>query len=400
MNTSFEPGCSPEGFIPLCEPVIRGREWEYVKECLDTNWVSSAGKYVGRFEKDITAISATSHAVAMINGTASLHVALMIAGVAENDEVLMPGLTFIAPANTVRYVGAWPRFFDVDPETWQMDVNLMGEFLRRDCTSSNGTVRNRRTGRRVSAILPVHILGGPVDMSPLLSLAKEFNLKVIEDATESLGASYCGRPLGGIGDAGCFSFNGNKLITTGGGGMLVTNNREWAEKARYLSTQAKDDPVEYVHNEIGYNYRLTNIQAALGCAQLEQVSEYIAAKRRISMSYRKGLADMPGISFQKTCPGGESICWLATIRISPAEFGTDSRKLLKTLSDRRIQTRPLWHPLHLLTPYAGCAAGNTLPVTEKLHRECLSLPSSVNLSEKDQSRIIDSIREAGGKHHA
>ena len=393
---SFEPGCSPEGFIPLCEPVIRGREWEYVKECLDTNWVSSVGKYVGRFEKDITSVSATSFAVAMVNGTASLHIALKIAGVTENDEVLMPGLTFIAPANAVRYVGAFPRFFDVDPLTWQMDVNLMREFLHSDCTSSKGTVRNRHTGRRVSAILPVHILGGPVDMSPLMKIAKEFNLKVIEDATESLGASYCGKPLGGIGDAGVFSFNGNKLITTGGGGMLVTNNPEWAEKARYLSTQAKDDPVEYVHHEIGYNYRLTNILAALGCAQLEQISEYIAAKRRIFRSYQEGLAEIPGISFQKTCSGGESICWLTTICINPGESGIESRKLLRDLSDRKIQTRPLWHPLHLLAPYEGCAAG-TLPVTEKLHRECLSLPSSVNLSEKDQAKVISCIRKAVGK---
>jgi perosamine synthetase len=397
VNTSFEPGCSPEGFIPLCEPVIRGREWEYVKECLDTNWVSSVGKYVGRFEREITTVSATSHAVAMINGTASLHISLIIAGVAEDDEVLMPGLTFIAPANAVRYAGAWPRFFDVDPETWQLDVNLVGNFLRSDCTYSNGTLRNRHTGRRISAVLPVHILGGSVDMSPLLGMAKEFNLKIIEDATESLGASYCGKPLGGIGDAGVFSFNGNKLITTGGGGMLVTNNREWAEKARYLSTQAKDDPVEYFHNEVGYNYRLTNIQAALGCAQLEQLSEYIAAKRKIFSNYREGLADLPGISFQKTCSGGESICWLTTISINSDNSGTDSRKLLNTLAQQKIQTRPLWHPLHLLPPYKGCAAG-PLPVTEKLHRECLSLPSSVNLPKNAQDRIIGCIRKAVIKH--
>jgi perosamine synthetase len=333
----------------------------------------------------------------MINGTSSLHIALIIAGVAEDDEVLMPGLTFIAPANAVRYAGAWPSFFDVDPETWQLDVNLIGKFLRNDCTCSNGILRNRNTGRRISAVLPVHILGGPVDMSPLLKMAKEFNLKIIEDATESLGASYCGKPLGGIGDAGVFSFNGNKLITTGGGGMLVTNNREWAEKARYLSTQAKDDPVEYFHNEVGYNYRLTNIQAALGCAQLEQLSEYIAAKRKIFSNYCEGLADLPGISFQKTCSGGESICWLTTICIDSDNSGTDSRRLLKTLAQQKIQSRPLWHPLHLLPPYKGCAAG-TLPVTEKLHRECLSLPSSDSLHKNAQDRIIGCIREAVIKH--
>ena len=399
MNTSFEPGTTPEGFIPLSVPVIRGREWKYVKECLDTGWVSSVGSFVDRFEDGVKAVSKSSAAVAMVNGTASLHIALKIAGVGENDEVLMPALTFIAPANAIKYLGAWPRFFDVDPETWQINVDSVASYLRKNCVMKYDAPHSRDSGRRIRALLPVHILGAPVAMAPLLELAREFGLKVIEDSTESLGAKYSGIPLGSLGDMGCFSFNGNKLITTGGGGMLVTNNTEWARKARYLSTQAKDDPLEYDHHEIGYNYRLTNIQAAVGCAQLEQLDEYIAAKRRIFRSYQMGLADLTGISFQKTCSGGESICWLTTICINPNEFGTDSRALLRHLADSGIQSRPLWRPLHMLPPYLGCATGRIL-VAERLYRECLSLPSSVNLSEKDQSKVINSVRDVAKGTHA
>jgi perosamine synthetase len=399
VNTSFEPGSAPEGFIPLSVPVIRGREWEYVKECLDTGWVSSVGGFVNRFEDGVKAVSKSAAAVAMVNGTASLHVALRIAGVEESDEVLMPALTFIAPANAVRYLGAWPRFFDVDPETWQMDVGLVSRYLRTDCVMKDGSPHSRDSGRRIRALLPVHILGAPVDMTPLLELAREFSMKVIEDATESLGAKYKGIPIGSLGDMGCFSFNGNKLITTGGGGMLVTDNAEWALKARYLSTQAKDDPLEYDHHEIGYNYRLTNIQAAIGCAQLEQLGEYIAAKRRIFKRYQTELADLAGISFQKTCPEGESIRWLTTICVNPDKFGADSRTLLRRLADSRIQSRPLWRPLYMLPPYCGCAVGN-IPVAERLYLECLSLPSSVNLSDNDQDRVIRAMRCAVRGTHA
>ena len=266
------PGAPPAvDAIPLSVPEIRGNEWRYVKECLDTNWVSSVGAYVDRFEQMVAQQAETKHAVATVNGTAALHVALMVAGVQPEDEVLVSTLTFIAPVNAIRYVGAWPVFIDAEPTYWQMDPARVVEFLEQGCRWNDGALYNRRTGRRVTAVIPVHILGHPVDIDPIMAVARKFGLKVIEDATEGLGATYKGRSLGCLGDIACFSFNGNKIITTGGGGMIVTDNEEWARKAKYLTTQAKDDPIEYVHGEVGYNYRLTNLLAAVGCAQMEQL---------------------------------------------------------------------------------------------------------------------------------
>jgi len=283
MRTSFEPGAPPpDGFVPLCVPEIRGNEWRYVKECLDTGWVSSVGAFVERFEKDMARQAGARHAVAAVNGTAALHVALLVAGVKPDDEVLVSTLTFIAPANAVRYAGAWPVFIDAEPDYWQMDPQRVADFLEKECRLEKGELRNRSTGRRVKAIIPVHILGHPVNIKPILELARKFSLLVIEDATESLGAKYEGRPTGSLADMACFSFNGNKIITTGGGGMITTDNEAWARRAKYLTTQAKDDPVEYIHNEIGYNYRLTNMQAAMGCAQLEQLDDYVVKKRHIA----------------------------------------------------------------------------------------------------------------------
>src|SRR6476619_7426048 len=282
MSTSFEPGAVAEaGTIPLSVPELGGNEWLYVKECLDTNWVSSAGPFVDRFERMVAAVSGDRFAVATASGTAALHLALLVAGIESDDEVIVSSLTFVAPVNAIRYVGAWPVFIDAEPNHWQMDPQKVADFLTNQCIWANGQLRNKSTGRRVKAILPVHILGHPCDMDPIVQIARKFELVVIEDATEALGARYKSRPVGKPGDVACFSFNGNKIITTGGGGMIVTDNERWAEKAKYLSTQAKDDPIEYIHDEIGYNYRLTNIQAALGVAQIELLDKHIAAKRNI-----------------------------------------------------------------------------------------------------------------------
>jgi perosamine synthetase len=277
MNTQFEPGAPPPSadYVPLCIPELRGNEWAYIKECLDTGWVSSVGSYVDRFEADLARYVGIQHAVAVVNGTAAIHIALLVAGIQPEDEVLVSTMTFIAPVNAIRYAGAWPVLIDSDAETWQMDPQQVADFLEKECETRSGSLWNRHTGRRVRAIMPVHILGHPVDMHPIMELARRYDLIVIEDATESLGARYKEQMTGCIGDIACFSFNGNKIITTGGGGMLVTNRQDWAEKARYLTTQAKDDRLEFIHNEIGYNYRLTNVQAAMGVAQLEQLEAYI-----------------------------------------------------------------------------------------------------------------------------
>ncbi len=393
MTESTIMQAAPVGeFIPLIEPEIRGNEWKYVQECLDTGWVSSAGHFVDRFEQMVGQQCGCKHAVATVNGTSALPVALLVAGVQPDDEVLVSTLTFIAPVNAIRYVGAWPVFVDAEPEYWQMDPARVVEFLEKGCRWTKGALYNRVTGRRVTAIVPVHILGHPVDLDPIISIAQKFGLKVIEDATEGLGATYKDRPLGSIGDIGCFSFNGNKLITTGGGGMIVTSNEKWAQKAKYLTTQAKDDAVEYVHKEIGYNYRLTNILAAMGCAQMEQLDAYITAKCEIAERYSSALRDVPGISPMRQAPWAKSTFWMYTVLIKDEIYGDNSRQLLQALAGLKIQCRPLWQPIHLSPAHALSHTGE-LPISEQLSKEALSLPCSVGLSEDEQRRVIDRLRE-------
>lgn len=377
--------------IPLCEPALGGREWEYVKECLDTRWVSSVGAYVDRFEAEFAAAVDAPYAIATVNGTSALHVALLVAGVRPDDEVLIPALTFIAPANAIRYVGAWPVFVDVEPAYFQMDVGCVEEFLATRCIERDGGLRNRQSGRRIGAILPVHLLGHPVDLAPLRALGRQFDLPLVEDATESLGAQYRGQVVGSDSEIACFSFNGNKLITTGGGGMIVTRRPDWAAYARYLCTQAKDDPVEYIHQEIGYNYRLTNLQAALGVAQLERLGTHVAAKRRIAATYRQGLARVPGLSLMAEAPWARSTFWMYTVRIQADAFGLGSREVLAELADAGIQCRPLWQPLHR-SPAHRSSVGARCPVAELVQREALSLPCSVGLSEPQQHRVIEQLR--------
>jgi perosamine synthetase len=377
-------------FIPLAVPAIQGNEWRYIKECLDTNWVSSVGPFVERFENEIAARVGAPFAVATVNGTAALHVALLLAGVKPEDEVLVSTLTFIAPVNAIRYVGAWPVFIDAEPDYWQMDPSGVADFLERGCRWHKGALHNRLTGRRVSAVVPVHILGHPVDLDPIIDIARKYNLTVIEDATEGLGTTYKGRPLGSIGDIGCFSFNGNKIITTGGGGMLVTSNQDWARKAKYLTTQAKDDPIEYVHSEIGYNYRLTNLLAAMGCAQLEQLETFIAAKQRIASKYAEGLR-LPGISLMQEASWASSSWWLYTLLVDNTVLGSDSRQLMRSLNFKKIQTRPLWQPVHLSGAHCGSSAIK-MPIAERLYQQALSLPCSAGLHEEEQNRVIEEIR--------
>lgn len=392
MSTPFEPGAPlAVGFIPLCTPEIRGNEWTYIKECLDTGWVSSVGSFVDRFEQEVANRIGVQHAVSTVNGTAALHIALLVAGVQPNDEVLVPTLTFIAPVNAIRYIGAWPILIDADSNYWQVDTQKVTDFLEKECRWQNGELRNKASGRRVKAILPVHILGHPVDMKPLVDMARKYNLVVIEDATESLGAKYRGHSVGSLGDIACFSFNGNKIITTGGGGMIVTDNTDWAKKAKYLTTQAKDNPVEFVHGEIGYNYRLTNIQAAMGCAQMEKLNEYIATKRRIASTYTQALKDIAGILPMHQAEWADSIFWMYTVLVDAEQYGLDSRALLRRLEEAKIQTRPLWQPAHRSPAHAGAQAYQC-KVADRLNREALSLPCSIGLTADQQTRVIEHIR--------
>ena len=393
ISTSFEPGAvAEEGTIPLSVPELGGNEWLYVKECLDTNWVSSAGPFVERFERMVADFVGARFAVATASGTAALHLALLVAGIESDEEVIVSSLTFVAPVNAIRYVGAWPVFIDAEPNHWQMDPQKLVEFLTNECIWANGELRNKSTGRRIKAILPVHILGHPCDMDAIVQIARKFELVVVEDATESLGARYKSRPVGKPGDVACFSFNGNKIITTGGGGMVVTDDQRWAEKAKYLSTQAKDNPIEYIHNQIGYNYRLTNIQAALGVAQMEQLDKHVAAKRHIKAVYDEALRDLEGIKIHDEATNAFSACWMSAVTIDMAAFGYDSRGLMDKLKERKIQSRPLWHPVNSLPPFKTCQSYK-VQIADRLYRDALNLPCSVGLTPADQSRVIESIRE-------
>jgi perosamine synthetase len=387
----MEPGAPPPpGFVPLCVPELHGNEWAYIKECLDTNWVSSVGPFVDRFEELVAQFSGNRYGVAAASGTAALHTALLVAGIQPDDEVVVSALTFIAPANAIRYAHAWPVFIDAEPDYWQMDLQKLVDFLENGCTWSHGTLTNRVTGRPVRAIMPVHILGHPCKMDEILALARKYNLIVVEDATESLGAKFLDQPVGHIGDIACFSFNGNKLITTGGGGMIVTDNEAWAKKAKYLTTQAKDDPLEYIHNEVGYNYRLTNLLAAMGCAQMEQVADYVSVKRRIAAVYEQALADVPGLTLMKEAPWATSVFWMYTMLVDEVKYGMDSRALLRKLSGVGIQARPLWQPLHV-SPVFAALPKMTAPVAEWLNRQALSLPCSVGLTQQEQGRVVEAI---------
>lgn len=388
---NFEPGAPASGDgIPLCIPEVRGNEWKYIKECLDTGWVSSVGSYVDRFEEQMAVRVGTKYAVAAVNGTAALHIAMIAAGTKPDDEVLASTLTFISPANAVRYIGAWPVFIDAEPNFWQMDPQKVKDFLEKECHSSNGKLINNSTHRCVKAIMPVHILGHPVDMDPINELAHRFNLIVIEDATEGLGALYKGEPLGSLGNIACFSYNGNKIITTGGGGMITTNREDWSAKSKYLTTQSKDDPLEFVHNEIGYNYRLTNLSAAMGVAQLEVLDEYISAKRHIAEVYRAAFQDVPGIQPMREADWAFSTFWMYTVLIDDTLFRMDSRELIRTLANDNIQSRPLWQPMHRSPAMRKCQAYQC-EVADQLNQMAISLPCSVGLTAEQQEKVIGII---------
>ena len=384
------PGQRP---LALHEPLFGGNEWAYVKECIDTGWVSSVGKYVDEFERRLAEITGSRYAIATFNGTAALHIALKLAGVQPDDEVLVPALSFVATANAVAHCGASPHFVDCDEKTLGLDAGALRDYLRAIVDRSSGFSRNRTTGRKLAAIVPMHTFGHPSDIDGLIGVAADFGIPLVEDAAESLGSYYHGRHTGTFGMFGTLSFNGNKIITTGGGGMITTASAAFAAKAKYLTTQAKDDPLEYEHHEVGYNYRLTNLQAAMGCAQLEQLDAYIARKRDTARFYAGALAEVRGISCMQQAPWAESIAWMFTIRVDAAAFGMDSRALLRWLDAEKIQTRPLWQPMHRSLAHAGSEVVGG-EVADALCRDCLSLPCSADISDAQRERVVAAIRAA------
>jgi perosamine synthetase len=394
MNTLFSSGVnSKEDFIPLLIPEIGGNEWNYVKDCLDTGWISSVGSYVNQFEDTFAKKLDIPYSIATVNGTSALHVALLVAGVKPDDEVFVSTLTFIAPVNAIRYVNAWPVFIDADSEHWQMDPNDLESYIGQNCEKRPEGTFDKLTSRIVKAIIPVHILGYPCDMDSIKRIADEYNLVIIEDATESLGALYKKRKIGTIGDIGCFSFNGNKVISNGGGGMIVTKRKDWAERAKYLTTQAKDDPLEFVHETIGYNYRMTNILAAIGLAQLEKLDEFLQIKHMIAQHYETELSATKGISFMSMAEDVLGSKWLNTILIDEEDFGINSRELINFLLEHGIESRPLWQPIHLSPAYQNLDPRKCVEA-ERLNRLAISLPSSVGLTFKQREKVISVINKA------
>lgn len=382
-------------FIPLSEPNIGGHAWKYVRKCLDTGWVSSAGGFVETFEQKICDFTGARSAAAVVNGTSGLQVALQLAGVQAGDEVIVPTLTFIAPINAVRYLNAEPVFMDCD-DFMNIDPVKTAEFLETRCRKTPKGTINITTGRRVKAVLPVHIFGNPCDMAAIMPLARKYGLKVIEDATESLGAYYTtgkykGKHTGTIGDFGVYSFNGNKIITTGSGGMLVTPDKKMAEKAKYLTTQAKDDAVRYVHNEVGYNFRLTNIQAALGVAQLEQLPAFIRRKKANYCAYKKLLSGLPGVELLGVPAGTEPNYWFYSLLVDKSVFGLDREGLMNSLSKAGIQSRPVWYLNHLQRPYKSSQVFKIRRAQWFIDR-VLNVPCSTGLTDKQVSRVVEVVR--------
>jgi len=375
------------GPLSLHEPRFNGNEWLYLKECLDSAVVSSIGKFVDRFEVELASYVGAKYAVAVVNGTAALHVALRIAGVAPGDEVLMPALTFIASANAVIYCGATPHFVDSEESSLGMDPSALREYLSTITVVQGGCCINRNTGRVIRAMIPMHTFGHPVAIDQLLAVARDFQLQLIEDAAEAIGSTVGGRHTGTFGLMGIFSFNGNKTITTGGGGAIVTDNIKIKEYAKHLTTTAKTPhPWNYFHDEVGYNYRLPNINAALGCAQLEQLPSFLIDKRRLFTAYESALINIKGVHLVAEPPGCRSNYWLQTILLEESH-SSQRDDVLESTNKAGLMTRPAWTLMHHLPMFSN-APRAPLNVAESLSRRLINIPSSAGLISKKLKHII------------
>ena len=380
--------------ISLSEPFIFGLEYEYIKECLDTGWVSSAGRFVDLFEDKIANYTGAKFAVACSNATSALFISLKILGVKRDEEVIVPTLTFIAPVNTIKYLGAEPIFMDAD-EYCNIDVNKTVEFIETETKFKNNISYNKKTGKIVRAVLPVHVFGNAADLESLQNICAERNIVILEDASESLGTIYTkgklkGQHTGSVGQMGCISFNGNKILTSGGGGMIICNDEESYKKAVYLTQQAKDDPVNFIHNEIGYNLRLSNIQAALGLAQMENIEKALKIKKKINNFYRENLNLTDGLTLMNSPGYADNNNWLSILRVEEEIFGKPSSFLIDKLRNKSIEVRPIWKLNHLQRPYLNNQTYK-IEKAEELVSTAVSLPSSISLTSEQLNKIIKVI---------
>ena len=368
----------PKGQTVLHEPLFNGNEREYLTECIDSSYVSSVGKFVDRFERELANFTGARRAVAVVNGTAALQVALQLAGVEAGDEVLVPALTFVATANAVHYLGATPHFVDSSTETLGLDPVALKDWLKYIGDRTPEGTRNRETGRRIRAMVPMHTFGHPCDIDGLLALAQDYQLQLVEDAAESLGSYYHGRHTGTFGLLGTLSFNGNKIITTGGGGAILINDERLADHAKHLTTTAKKPHRwEYVHDEVGYNFRMPNLNAALGCAQLEQLPDLLASKRRLTEKYLQAFADLSQMRLMTEPAGCNSNYWLQTLILDEA-IADQRDAILEATNDVGLMTRPAWTLMHHLPSYQQCPRA-PLTVAESLARRIINIPSSAGL---------------------
>lgn len=379
--------------IPLCTPDVTGNEARYLQDCIETTFVSTVGAFVTRFEEMVAQASGAAGAVATSAGTTGLHAALLAVGAGWGDLVVLPSFTFIASANAIAHCGAEPWLMDVTGESWTLDPALLARTLDAEAECRDGRVYHKASGRRVAAIMPVHTLGLPSDMDPIVEIARAWGLPVVADSAAALGATYKGRPTGQLGaDLTVYSFNGNKTVTAGGGGAVVGNDPQLLKLVRHLTTTARAGE-EYDHDRVGFNYRMTNLQAAVGCAQMERLDAFVAAKRGIASAYDAAFAGLHGIGLFPRPQWAEGSCWFSGVMLSaPAP---DVAAVKTALRAQGIEARSFWKPVHLQAPFAHCPA-TPMPVAEGVWTRVLTLPCSSHLTTSDQRAVIEAVRRLVG----
>lgn len=385
-------------FIPLSVPNLKGFEKDYVLDAVNSEWISTSGSYVDLFEKDMASYLNVNNTVACQSGTAALHLALKLCGVSKDCEVIVPTLTFIASVNPIKYLNAQPIFMDCD-NTLNMDLDKLENFLSKECALTFKGLVNKKTKNYIKAIVVVHVFGNMIDMERLISLSEKYNLKVVEDACEAVGSyvlngKYKNKFAGTIGDFGVFSFNGNKIITTGGGGMIYCNDDTLLQKAKYLSTQAKDDTLNYIHNEVGYNYRMTNLQAAVGVAQLKSLEEFISIKEQNYYIYKEYLDNIKGLQLLDFNSHSRNNYWFYSLIVNPNEYGLTNIELMQKLTTENIETRPIWSLIHTQIPYKN-NQNYKIEKAVSYQNQVLNLPCSTNLTKEQIIYVILTIQKLG-----
>lgn len=383
-------------FIPLSVPNLKGRELEYVTHAVETEWVSTGGPYVNEFEEKTAAYVKSKGAVSCQNGTAGLHIALQVCDVMRDDEVIVPTLTFIAAVNPIKYIGAEPVFMDCD-DSLTIDADKVLEFCRNECSFEDGMLINNKTKKHIKAILVVHVFGNIADMERIMEIADEFNLKVIEDATEAIGTYYIegkykGKYAGTIGTVGVYSYNGNKIITTGGGGMIVSDDKELLKRAKHLTTQAKSDELYYTHDEIGYNYRMTNLQAALGLAQLEQLESFIKIKSENYKAYKEKVNEIHGLKLLDFKENIRSNHWFYSLECDD-KYPLQRDEIIQYLASKGVQSRPIWGLISEQKPYMNSQAYKIQKASYYLEN-IINIPCSTNLTKEDVLYVIECLKAA------